>query len=114
MIDVINQKISHLKSAFTPPYSTKNIKTIGFTLSLLLLLPIIIIAVQTEVDNRSRAAENKGLEAESCVKNGSVVEKTDSAASGGKYIQFTFTSSTQPSPTGSNRTPSPSPTGTRR
>lgn len=74
-----------------------------FGLFLLLALPLLIILVKIQTENRTRAAAPDKLEAEGGVLAGNASLQTDTNASGGSYVKLQMNTS-NPTPTPANQT----------
>jgi hypothetical protein len=81
--------------------NNRQFKLLGI-ITLLLILPLIIIAGYQIQDTRSRAATPDQLELEQGVTSGNVQKLSDNTASGGQFVRLASTNSTpSPTPTGS-------------
>lgn len=88
--------LSNFKSVLRPPYTKKDLLSLGATSLILVGIPLTVFVTLQLRDFRGRAQTQAGIEAESGSLSGSVVIGTDVNASGGKFIEF-GTSSTPPS-----------------
>ena len=84
------------RQSINPPYSRKDLVTIGLTIFVLIAIPLTVLLALQARELRSRAAGSNAIEAESASLSGPATVGNDADASGGKYIRFGSGSSFQP------------------